>query len=254
MRFIRLLCVLWLSACSVQEFDNARPVNAMESARSRVAIAAEYLQKGEQDKALRHLQRALEQNPRSAEAHNIMGVLMEREGDDRSAEEHYRKALDLREDYPQARNNYGVMLFRLQRYDESVKQLGLAAGNLAYDRREAAYENLGKAWLAAGDKVQAQQAFEKAIRLDSRLPVATLELAYMAFERNDPAAANLYFQRHLKVQAGQPASARSLWLGIVLARMRGDHDAQAGYEMSLKRLYPDSPEYRSWQNSQAQDR
>lgn len=252
MRFCWLLgMVLALSACMVKEFEKPASLNPTESARSRVAIAAQYLQQGEQDKALRHLQRALEQDPRSCEAHTVMGVLMEREGDDRKAEEHYRKAIALREDYPQARNNYGVMLFRQQRYEESVKQLSLAAGNIGYDGRESAYENLGKAWLASGDKEQARQAFEKALRLNSRLPVAALELSYLAFERSDLPAANLFYQRHLKALAGGAQSARSLWLGVTLARMRGDGDAQAGYEMALKRLYPDSAEYRSLQQSRS---
>lgn len=238
--------VLALSACTVQEFEKPVVVKPLESARSRVAIAAQYLQKGDQEQALRHLQRALEQDPKSAEAHTIMGVLMEREGDDLRAEEYYRKAISLRDDYSQAHNNYGVMLFRLGRYDESIRELGAATANLAYDRRESAFENLGLAWLAKGDTAQAQQAFEKALKLNARLPVAALELAHLAFERKDQPVANLYYQRHLKALAGEPQSARSLWLGIRLARQRQDRDVQAAYEMQLKRLYPRSPEYQAW--------
>jgi type IV pilus assembly protein PilF len=253
MRFAWLVVLSWLlSACATEEV--LKPgVNPAESARSRVAIAAQYLQKGEQDKALRHLQRALEQDPKSWEAHSVMGVLMEQEGDDKRAEEHYRKAISLNEDYPQAHNNYGVMLFRLKRYDESIRQLSLAAGNLAYDRRESAYENLGKAYLAASDNAQARQAFEKALRLEPRLPEASLELAYMAFEAHDVPRANLYFQRHQKALDGETPSARSLWLGTILARERGDREASASSAAMLKKLYPDSREYQSYLKSLGQD-
>lgn len=253
MRIVWLFALMLLiSACTTEEV--LKPgVNPVDSARSRVAIAAQYLQQGEQEKALRHLQRALEQDPKSWEAYTVMGVLMEHEGDDKRAEENYRKAISLNDEYPQAHNNYGVMLFRLGRYSDSVRQLGLAAANLAYDRRESAFENLGKAYLALHDKAQAQQAFEKALRLAPRLPDAALELAYLAFERHELPLANQYFQRHQKALAGTAPSPRSLWLGIMLARERGDREAAAAAAANLKKAYPDSREYQAYLNSLSQD-
>ncbi|MBK6758531.1 MAG: tetratricopeptide repeat protein [Moraxellaceae bacterium] len=61
-----------LSACSVQVFEGERKVDPIAGARARVAIAAEYIQKGQPELALQHLQRALEQDPKSFEAHNVM--------------------------------------------------------------------------------------------------------------------------------------------------------------------------------------
>ncbi|HEX5276830.1 MAG TPA: type IV pilus biogenesis/stability protein PilW [Fluviicoccus sp.] len=253
MRFGWLIAVvLLLNACANRE-DVKPGSNPVESARSRVAIAAQYLQQGEMDKALRHLQRALEQDPKSWEAHSVMGVLMEQEGDDKRAEEHYRKSISLNAEYPQARNNYGVMLYRLKRYEESIRQLSLAAGNLGYDRRESAYENLGKAYLAVSDTTQARQAFEKALRLEPRLPDASLELAYMAFEEKDMPRANQNYQRHLKALGGDTPSPRSLWLGTILARERGDREAAAATAAMLKKLYPDSREYQAYLKSLGQD-
>ena len=73
----------------------------LAGARTRVAIAAEYIQKGQPDLALQQLQRALELNPKSAEAHNVMGVLLEKDDNFVEAEQSYRKALSLKADYPQ---------------------------------------------------------------------------------------------------------------------------------------------------------
>ena len=111
--FLVLLFLGYLSACAVQEFEGERKVDPVAAARARVAIAAEYIQKGQPELALQHLQRALEQDPKSAEAYNIMGVLLEQDDNLSKAEQHYQKALSLNRDYPQARNNYGVLLFRL---------------------------------------------------------------------------------------------------------------------------------------------
>ena len=44
--------------------------------------------------------------------------------------------------------------------------------------------------------------------------------------------------------------ARGLWLGIRLERIYGDTDALASYELALKHLYPDSPEYKAYLQSQ----
>ncbi len=114
---MKKLCLIMLSLCSLcrlvrcNEFANERKADPAASARARVAIAAEYIQTNKPELALQSLERALELDPKSAEAHNVMGVLLEKDDNFVEAEQSYRKALSLKADYPQARNNYGVLLY-----------------------------------------------------------------------------------------------------------------------------------------------
>lgn len=246
---IRLLAAgvaLFLAACSVQEFPSDRNVDVAAGARDRVAIAAEYLQKGENERALLHLRKAIELDPKSAEAHNLMAILLERESDPKGAEKHYRKAIGLRQDYSQAHNNYGVFLFKRGNFQMAASHLEKAAGDISYQMRASAFEGLGRAALKLGEKDRAENAFQRALRIDASLPVACLELADMNFEKQNLVAARAYYQRFLKLLESQPQTARSLWLGIRLERRLGDRNALASYELALKRLYPDSPEYKAY--------
>ncbi|TQC97447.1 type IV pilus biogenesis/stability protein PilW [Moraxellaceae bacterium AER2_44_116] len=238
-----------LSACSVQEFANDRKVDPVAGARARVAIAAEYIQTNRPELALQSLQRALELDPKSPEAHNVMGVLLEKDDDFIKAEQNYRKALSLKAEYPQARNNYGVLLYRLKRYKEAMEQFSIAAADLSYERREIALEYVGKIALLLGDTAKAKATFERALKLNPRLPTPALELATFAFDEQNIMDANRYYQRYLRALETESQSARGLWLGIRLARINHDNNALAIYEFTLKRLYANSDEYQAYLSS-----
>lgn len=244
-----VLLLALLAGCTVQEFAKDRKPDPIAGARARVAIAAEYLQKGEIDQAQQHLQKALELDPKSAEAYNVMGALLERDGDIVKAEKNYRKALSLKPDYSQAHNNFGVLLFRAKRYKEASEQFTFAANDLSYERREVAWQYLGLSALMLDDRIKAKSAFERVLKLNPRASEAALELADMAFEAQDYVTANTYYQRFLRVLGSDPQSARSLWLGIQLARINHDNNALASYELALKRLYADSAEYQIYLKS-----
>jgi type IV pilus assembly protein PilF len=241
---------LFLAACAVQEFPNERKVDVAAGARDRVAIAAEYLQKGENERALLHLRKAIELDPKSSEAHNMMAILLERESDPKGAEKHYRKAISLREEYSQAHNNYGVFLFKRGDYHAAASHLEKAAVDISYQMRASAFEGLGRAAIKLGEKERAENAFLRALKIDPGLSVAAFELADMNFEKQELMAARAYYQRFLKQLGSQPQTARSLWLGIRIERRLGDRNALASYELALKRLYPDSPEYKAYTASQ----
>lgn len=255
-RHFALAGMLLLSGCAsvVVEDSSSRKTDPLAAARDRVALAAEYIRKGEDDKALGYLQLALKSDPESAEAHNLMGVVLERDGAIKAANREFRKAIRLRDGYSQAHNNYGSFLFRQQRYKEAMKQFEAAAEDITYNRRAQAFESNGRCAWMLGDKKKAEQAFSRGLSLDANLPMATLLMGEILFEqKNYDAARNLY-KRYLQITSDTPQSAQSLWLGIRLERRFGDKDALASYELALKRLYPDSPEYKQYQMTPRTDK
>ncbi|MNE38547.1 hypothetical protein D3C80_1324510 [compost metagenome] len=70
------------------------------------------------------------------------------------------------------------------------------------------------------------------------------DLSYLA---RDFVPARSYYEEYLK-QGSQ--NARSLLLGIRLAKVFDDRDTAASYGLQLKRLYPASPEYQAYQAEQ----
>lgn len=243
-------CMLFLSACVQVPVSDSRKVDPAAGARDRVAIAAEYLRSGEDEKAQLQLQRALELDARSPEAHNLMAVLLDRDGDKRGAEKSYKKAIKLRPDFSQARNNYAVFLFKNGRYKDAYKQFEAASADLGYDLRGQAFEGMGRCALKMGDKEGAMRSFVRALRSDPSLPTATLELGELQFAQENFDGARSAYQRYLKLTENMSQTAQSLWLGIRLERRFGDKNALASYELALKRLYPNSPEYQQFEKSQ----
>lgn len=239
-----LLALGLLSACAVQEFEGERKADPVAAARARVAIAAEYIQKKQPELAIQHLERALEQDSKSAEAHNIMGVLLEQDDNFAKAEQFYKKALSLNDNYPQARNNYAVLLFRLKRYKEALVQFEIAADDLSYERREVALEYAGRIYLMLDNKAKAYSSFERLLKLSPRLIEPALLLAQLSYDNKNYDESARYYQKFLRNLGKERQSAAALWMGIKLARLKKDIDTIASYELVLREFYPQSPEYK----------
>lgn len=255
MRRFTLVGALLLAGCTqVVEESSSRKVDPTAAARDRAAIAADYLRQGEDEKALTYLQLALKSDPDLPEAHNVMGVLLERDGNIKGADREFRKALRLRGDYTQAHNNYGSFLFRQKRYKDAAKQFEAAAADITYPNRSLAFEGLGRSAWMLGDKARAEQAFGRSLGLDANLPAATLYMGEIAFDKQNYEGARSLYRRYLELTRDTPQTAQSLWLGIRLERRFGDKDALASYELALKRLYPGSPEYQQYQTTLRTDK
>lgn len=242
------LAVSCLSAC-VQEPVAVGKVDPSAGARDRVAIAVEHIRNGDDERAQLQLKRALDLDPRSPEAHNLMGFLYERDGNKRAAEKAYKKAVKLRPTYATGHYNYARFLFSNGRYKEAYKHYEQATQDLSYDLRPQSFEGMGRSALALGKKDEARQAFMRALKSNPELPLSLLEMAEMQFARNDLNSARDLYQRYLKVTEKIPQTAQSLWLGIRLERHFGNKDALASYELALKRLYPKSEEFKRYQET-----
>lgn len=248
MRRFAMVGLLLLAGCTeVVVEDSARKLDPTAAARDRVAIAADLIRQGEDDKALGYLQQALKAAPDLPEAHNVMAVLLERDGNVKGADREFRKALRLRDTYTQAHNNYGSFLFRQKRYKDAARHFEAAAGDITYANRALAFEGLGRSAWMQGDKVRAEQAFVRALNLDGNLPVSILYMGEIAYDKQNYEGARSLYRRYLELTRESPQTAQSLWLGIRLERRFGDRDALASYELALKRLYPGSPEYEQYQ-------
>lgn len=69
-------------------------------------------------------------------------------------------------------------------------------------------------------------------------------MADLSYQDREYVPARAYYEEYLKLG---PQSARSLLLGIRLAKIFDDRDTAASYGLQLKRLYPASPEYQAYQ-------
>jgi type IV pilus assembly protein PilF len=236
------IAILLLAGC-VTESTGGFPEPASKEKRvaAHLDLARGYLGNRDYNRARAPLQRALEIDPKSVEAHVLMAVLSEAESAPALAEQHYEIALRYDPDNSQALNNYGTFLYGQGRFAEALPPLRKLVQDTGYRARSQAYENLGMAELRAGDAILAKDAFSRALKLNFAQARSSLELAGLAYAEGEYDAARDYYEG-FRIRARQ--TPRSLCLGMQLGQALGDSDLLASYSMALQNLYPNSPEAR----------
>jgi serine/threonine protein kinase/tetratricopeptide (TPR) repeat protein len=147
---------------------------------------------GKNDLALREFQRALEINPRDADALIGMAGVYEHTGRIADAEATYKRAIALRPDYWDGYNSLGDFYDRQKRVQDSIAQyrriIELTPDNTA------AYNNLGIEYMELNDPASsaaAEAAFQKSIQLAPTYQAYTdLGWLYLGQKRYAEAAAS----------------------------------------------------------------
>lgn len=245
---------LLLSACvTVTEDKDGKPLpntikdsplttkDGRNNARDAyIQLALGYLQDGQTERAKVPLQKALKLDSNSAEAYSILAYAFQREMEYELADENFRKAISI-DRSARFLNNYASFLLETENYQKAYDTFADAAKDPLYQNRSRIFENMGIAALAMDKKDLAEQHFVRALRLNSDLPVANLELAELNYASGNYAAARSYYQDYQLLAEPSP---RSLLLGIRIARIFKDRDQAATLSLQLRNLYPGSPEHK----------
>ncbi|HEY2748621.1 MAG TPA: tetratricopeptide repeat protein [Polyangia bacterium] len=183
-----------------------------DASQKRYLLGADYFNKGLVEPALEELIKAVELNPDNPDAHNLLGLVWLRKGAEaeelstrnqclkgealalekqdwdtqfKKAEEQLRKAITLKKDFSEARNNLAVVMIHFGRYDEAVDLEEKALANIVYREPFAAEGNLGQAYLEKHDYVRAAKALRQALFEQPRFCVGRYRLAKVYYEQQD---------------------------------------------------------------------
>jgi len=246
-----LLAVTLMAGCAGHQSTGPAPRSPQDALEAYTSLGLQYLQAGNTVNAKMSVQRAIEIDPAYAPAYNAMALIFQAEQEYALAEEYFRKAVAADDASAMIHNNYGAFLFSRQRYEEACKQLSLATVDPFYPQRAQAFENLGRCYLLTDSPEEAQEAFRRSLAIDGNRPVALVELSGLLLDKGDVAGASRLFERFRQLIEQQRAehTPRSLWLGIRLARAGRNVSRAATYALLLKNLYPQSPEYRLYEET-----
>ncbi len=244
-----MLIASLLAACvSSGDVDPLRTEKGREEAHDAyVQLGLGYLQQGSSERAKVPLKKALAIDAGSADAHAALALVFQTEMEPKLADDHYRKALARRGNDARLLNNFGSFLFEQGRYQEALEQFQKAAQDTLYPERSRVFENLGMTALQLKQREQAKGFFERSLRLNQRQPRALLELAILSFEDKEYVPARSYYEAFSNLSEH---TARSLLLGVRLARIFDDRDAAASLGLQLRRLYPATAEYQQYLSEQ----
>lgn len=241
LRFLLLTCLLllMLGGCATTQSGTQSEEQKAASINTKLGLA--YMRQGRMEQAMVRLNRAVQQDPRSSEAHSVLAVLHHRLGQHDDARRHYRRSVALAPDDSAILNNYGQFLCETGAIDEAEKYLKRAAANPLYQSPEVPLSNAGVCLMRAGRNDEAEKYFLEALRSNSNFARALYSMAELRHRADQSLSARGFYQRYL---AQAPQTAESLWLGIQIERALGDKDAVGSYSLQLKGRFPDSEETR----------
>ena len=208
-------------------------------------LAKGYINEGLVEKAVRPLDRALEIEPRSAEIYGLLGVVFQYQGESTEADNAFKKALSYNRSAAEVQNNYGSFLLSEGRLEEAYNHYKIAAEIISYEKRSRSFENMGVVAEMQGNDSLSMKNYEKSLRLNGTLVRARLNLAAILFENKEYSLSWSHYAIFIK-QSKQ--NAKSLLLGIKLARASGDRSSAASYALRLEHLYPLSKEFKKYRS------
>ena len=229
-----------------QEAKNKTPTADYEkAARLYVELGLAYLKDGMVGRAKTKLLRAKKLAPQIPEVHSALGYYMESVGEIDQANSHYQNAIKKNPEGGAEHNNYGAFLCRQGYYQQSEKEFIKATEDPQYTNTPEAFENAGLCVLQIPNVAKAKDYFLRAVRMDPRRNEALIELGYIYFDEGEYSKA---LEFHSLFAEQSQHTARSLWLGVQLAKHYNDLNKMASYTLLLQNRFPNSQENQMLQN------
>jgi type IV pilus assembly protein PilF len=260
------LAVLLLAGCAAGTPPSAPPAPAGSSAdrvtasdqteadrraKVRLELAAGYFQRGQTETALDEVKLALLAKPDSADAFNLRGLIYAALGDDRLAEESFRRALQLNPRDADAMHNYGWYLCQRRRFGEADLLFLQAAAQPQYPGVPRTLMAQGICQARNNQWAEAEKSLSRAYELDPSSPVTAVNLAEVLVRRNELERARFYIRR---VNA-QPevVNAQTLWLALRIEHRIGNTLGVKELGDQLRSRFPQSPEALSYDRGRFDD-
>lgn len=226
-----------LLALAVASPAGAQSANQrVQAAQANTQLAITYLKQNNLQAAREKIDKALKQNPRTADTQMVAGFVYDRLGEDRKARDHFEQAVRLGgKDNPDVLNNAGSYFCRKGEMKLGESYFVQAAASPLYRTPEVAYTNAGRCARADGRASDAEGYFRQALAIRPDMPDALLQMADLQHEAGRSLPARAFLQRYSAVA---PASSGSLWLGYRIETSLGDRAAAGEYARRLKSDFP----------------
>src|SRR5687767_7787511 len=150
-------------------------------ARIHTELAAAYFERGNMAVALEELRVAAGADSTYAPAYSLFGlVYMELRERDLAAK-NFERALSLAPNHGEINHNYGLFLCQTERAPDSIKYFMQAVKNPLYATPSRSYSAAGLCTLRTKNAKEAEQFFERALRLEPDEPASLINLSQIRY-------------------------------------------------------------------------
>ncbi len=256
MRRLACACLVALSAGCASQSDGpsvetgtivGEVGDPRNRARVHTELAALYFDRGNMAVALEELRIATAADSSYAPAHSMFGLVYMELRENQLAEASFERALRLSPNDPDISHNFGWFLCNTSREPESIKHFLQAIRNPLYAMPWRSYSAAGVCSLRANNQRDAEEFFQRALKLEPDEPTSLLKLGQIRYRQGNMAEARKLVARYNKLMT---PNAESLWLALRVERKLGERVAEQSFANQLRRRYPASPEYQALQRGQ----
>ena len=251
LRWSSLAALVWLlAACAGPGSLPADQPNAITTAsdqtdadrraRVRLELAGAYFARGQFETALDEVKLALVASPSNADAFNLRGLVYGAMGEDRLAEDSFRRALQINPRDGGTLHNLGWFHCQRDRFAQAQSQFSAA---LAL----AQYRDPGRTWLASGlchgrnqQWALAEASLMRAFEQDPGNPSIGFTLAEVLYREGNFERARFYIARVNSL--AEATNAQSLWLAARIEQRSGNAQAARQFGERLRSQFPQSAE------------
>lgn len=239
-----------LTACSHNPPAYRQPVRTYKKQPAQAAIAnmqlaIEYLKLNQLANARDCIERALSEKASNPDVQATAALVYERLNEMSKAERAYESATRLSKNDPRIKNSYAGFLCRTGKVAAGEKMFNEVARDPLYTTPAVALVNAGVCVRSAGNLLDADRYFERALAIRPNMPEALLQQGNVAFDRGDAAQARDIVQRFLAVN---PPTPEILWLGFRAQRKLGDAVDAAVYARRVQTEFPNSEQAQNMRN------
>ena len=213
-------------------------------ARIHTDLATAYFERGNMGVALEELRIAVAADGSYAPAHSMLGLVYMDLREESLAAQSFERAIRLSPNDADINHNYGVFLCHTKREPDSIKYFMQAIKNPLYSAPWRSYSAAGVCTLRTSNPKDAEQFFERALRLEPDERASLINLGQIRYRQGKLDEARRLVSRYNKL--AEP-SAESLWLALRIERRSGERVAERSFANQLRRRFPGSAEYQALQ-------
>jgi type IV pilus assembly protein PilF len=205
------------------------------ASQDRLRLASQRLGSGDLASAEREAKALLKEDAGSADAHTLLAVIRDRQGNTAQAGDHYKRAAELAPAQGGALNNYGAWLCANGFPAEALVWFDRALAAPRYATPAAALANAGGCALKVGQYERAGRDLRQALSLDPGNPYALASMADNEYRQGRYFEARAFTERRL---AAAPANPAVLQLAADIETKLGDKAAASQYVQRLRAEFP----------------
>jgi type IV pilus assembly protein PilF len=223
------------------------PSDPHNRAKVHAELAALYYGRGNMAIALEELRTAVAADANYPLTYSLFGLVYMELREPRLAQENFERGLRLSPTDPDINHNYGWFLCQSGREEESIKYFMKAVSNPLYPTPWRSYSAAGVCSLRKNNLKEAEDFFQRALRMDPNDPGSLLQLGQIRYRQGSLEEARRLVIRYNRLV--EP-TAESLWLALRVERKLGERGAESSYANQLRRRFAASREYQQLQRGE----